>query len=74
LYRDFLNESLKYVDDENLVKGYKEYEKITKTWKEISELLLEIDKDKLEKIREVQKKIFEVYELEKNALQILREI
>lgn len=74
LYRDFLKESFEYVDNENLVKGYEEYEKIAKAWKEISGLLLEIDKGKIEKLKEVQKKIFEVYELEKNALQILKMI
>jgi hypothetical protein len=74
LYRNFLKESLKYVDNENLVRGYKEYEKIAKVWKEISELLLKIDKGKIKKLEDVQKEIFEVYELEKNALQILKEL
>jgi hypothetical protein len=74
LYRDFLKESLEYVDNENLVRGYKEYEKIAKTWKEISGLLLEIDESKVEKLREVQKKFFEVYESEKKALKILKMI
>lgn len=71
LYRDFLQESLKYVDIENLVRGYEEYEKIAKVWKGIAELLLEIDEGKTGKLKDVQKKIFEVYELERDALQTL---
>ena len=72
LYRDFLKESLRYIDNENLAQGYEKYEKIAKAWKEISELLLEIDKGEVEKLEHVQEKIFEVCELEKNALQILK--
>lgn len=74
LYRDFLKESMKYVDSENLVKGYEGYAKAAEVWREISKLLLEVDKGKTEKLEEVQRKIFEVYELEKNALQILKRI
>jgi len=54
--------------------SHREYEKIAKAWKEISELLLEIDKGKIEKLKDAQEKIFEVYELEKNALQTLKTI
>ena len=74
MYRNFLKESLKYVDNENLVKGYEGYAKAAEVWREISELLLEIDGGKIEKLKDVQRKIFEVYELEKNALQILKGI
>ena len=41
--------------------------KIAKAWKEISELLLEIDKSKVEKLEQVREKIFELCESEKNV-------
>lgn len=74
LYRDFLRESLKCVQNENLAKGYREYERIAEIWREIAELFLEIDKGEIVKLKDTQKKILEVYELEKNALQILKMI
>jgi len=74
LYRDFLEESLKYVDNDNLIRGHREYQRIAAVWSEIAQSLLEIDRGRIEKLREVRKKIFEVYELEKRALQILRMI
>jgi len=74
LYRDFLKESMRYVEDENLAKGCEQYERIADAWKEFSELLLGIDEGKKEKVREAQKKIFEIYGLEKRALQILKRI
>lgn len=73
LYRDFLRESMKYVGNENLAKGCKEYERIADAWKEFSGLLLEIDEGKTE-LQEAQKKIFEIYELEKSASQTLKRI
>ncbi len=74
LYRDFLKESMKYVGNENLAKGCKEYERIADAWKEFSVLLLEIDEGKTEKLQEAQKKIFEIYELEKSASETLKRI
>ena len=41
--------------------------KIAKAWKEISGLLLEIDKGKVEKLEQVREKIFELCESEKNV-------
>jgi hypothetical protein len=74
LYRDFLKESRIYVENENLEKGCEEYERIADVWKEFSGLLLKIDEGRTDKLREAQKKILEIYRLEKNALQILNRI
>jgi len=74
LYRDFLKESMRYVENENLTRGYEEYGKIADVWKEFSTLLLEIDTGEKGKLGEAQKKIFEIYGLEKNALRILKRI
>lgn len=73
LYRDFLKESLKYVDSESLEKGYEDYCIIAEKWKEIAEMLLEAEK-KTELSQDIQKSVFEIYELEKDALQTLSKI
>jgi hypothetical protein len=74
LYRDFLKESMRYVENENLAKGCEAYERIADAWKEFSGLLLKIDKGRTEELRQAQRKIFEVYELERSALQALMRI
>ncbi len=74
LYKDFLKEFLEYVNNKNLQTGYEKYQNIAKAWRDISDLLLEIGKGETERLKDIQEKIFEVYMLEKYALQILKRV
>jgi hypothetical protein len=72
LYRDFLEEAQKYIDNKALVQAHKNYSKTAKLWKEIAELFNKAgETENIEHINAASKLLVAISEKEKETMELL---
>ena len=72
IYRDFLEEAQKYIENKALVQAYKNYSEIAKSWKEVAELFNEAgETENVDHINAASKLLAAISEKEKETMELL---